>query len=240
MTPHPPTRPLRSLAAAALATVALTSYAQPSGASTSAAAPDPDRFSTTIDNPYLPMTPGTRLRYRTDDGTELDIVKVTYRTKVVQGVETVVVRDRAYVDGQLVEDTRDWYAQDRRGNVWYFGENTKEYENGEVVSTEGSWKAGRDGARAGIVMKAHPKVGDTYYQEWAPGVAEDQATVLRLDATATVPYGSFQDLLKTRDFTALEPAQVEHKFYARGIGPVLEKLVKGGSERLELVTVVRP
>ena len=182
------------------------------------------------------------MRYREtgDDGTGRDVVRVTHRTKRIQGVETVVVRDRAFIGGKLVEDTFDWYAQDRRGNVWYFGENTKEYENGRVVSTAGSWKAGRDGARAGIVMKAHPRVGDTYRQEFSPGVAEDRATVLSRDASATVPYGSFDHVLRTRDFTPLEPGVVENKFYARGVGSVLEKLVRGGHERVVLVSVTRP
>ena len=149
------------------------------------------------------------MRYREtgDDGRGRDVVRVTHRTKQIQGVETVVVRDRAFLGGELVEDTFDWYAQDRQGNVWYFGENTKEYENGRVVSTAGSWKAGRDGARAGIVMKAHPRVGATYYQEFSPGVAEDQATVLSRDAVCAVPYGSFSQVLKTRDFTAARAGQ---------------------------------
>ena len=200
---------------------------------------NPARFTTTIDNPYLPFVPGTRMVYRErgEDGPGRVVVKVTRRTKVVQGVTTVVVRDRAYSGGELVEDTRDWYAQDRRGNVWYFGENTKEYENGRVVSTAGSWKAGRDGARAGIVMLAHPRVGDRYYQEYAPGEAEDQGKVLRLDAERTVPHGTFDHLLVTRDFTALEPDVVERKFYAKGIGPILEKIVRGGRERLVLVKI---
>jgi len=201
--------------------------------------PEPARFTTAIDNPYLPFKPGTRMVYRerSDDGHGREVVTVTRRTKTVQGVETVVVRDRAFIAGELAEDTRDWYAQDRRGNVWYFGENTKEYEDGKVVSTEGSWRAGRDGARAGIVMPARPKVGDIYYQEYAPGEALDQATVLRLDAERTVPYGSFDELLVTKDFTELEPDVVEHKFYARGVGVVLEKLVRGGRERVALVKV---
>ena len=200
---------------------------------------DPARFSTTIDNPYLPFLPGTRMVYRErgDDGRGREVVTVTRRTKLVEGVETVVVRDRAFVAGELVEDTRDWYAQDRRGNVWYFGENTKEYEDGKVVSTDGSWRAGRDGARAGIVMPADPRVGQSYYQEYAPGEALDQATVLRLDGSRTVPYGSFDDLLVTKDFTELEPDVVERKFYAPGIGVVLEKLVRGGRERVALVKI---
>jgi hypothetical protein len=201
--------------------------------------PNPAHFTTTIDNPYLPFVPGTRMVYRERgaDGPGRVVVKVTRRTKVVQGVSTVVVRDRAYSGGELVEDTFDWYAQDRRGNVWYFGESTKEYEDGEVVSTDGSWKAGRDGARAGIVMLAHPRVGDRYYQEYAPGVAVDEGKVLRLDAERTVPYGTFDDLLVTRDLTALEPDVVERKFYAEGLGPILEKIVHGGRERLVLVTI---
>ena len=219
------------------------------GAAAAAAAPagpdlppahlDPARFSTTIDNPYLPLVPGTRMVYRErgDDGPGRIVVTVTRRTKTVQGVETVVVRDRAFIAGELVEDTRDWYAQDRRGNVWYFGENTKEYEDGKVVSTDGSWRAGRDGARAGIVMLARPRVGDSYYQEYAPGEALDQATVLRLDASRTVPYGTVDDLLVTRDFTELEPDLVERKFYAPGVGVVLEKLVRGGRERVVLLRV---
>ena len=204
-------------------------------AATASAAPAPGRFSTTIDNPYLPMKPGTRMVYRTTDGDEhgREVVRVTHRTRVVDGVTVRVVRDRAYVGGDLVEDTRDFYAQDRRGNVWYFGENTKTLENGTVTSTKGSWLAG-------VVMEAHPAVGDRYAQEDAPGVAEDRAKVLSLDAHATVPYGSFDGLLKTKDFSPLEPSVVEHKKYLRGVGSILEKEVRGGNERLALVRVVRP
>ncbi len=208
-------------------------------AATASAAPAPGRFSTTIDNPYLPMKPGTRMVYRTTDGDEhgREVVRVTHRTRVVDGVTVRVVRDRAYVGGDLVEDTRDFYAQDRRGNVWYFGENTKTLENGTVTSTKGSWLAGVNRAMPGIVMEAHPQVGDRYAQENAPGVAEDRAKVLSLDAHATVPYGSFDSLLKTRDFSPLEPSVVEHKKYLRGVGSILEKEVKGGQERLALVRV---
>ena len=237
-----PTRPI----ALALLTTALVAVAAGGASAARPAAPkgppNPAQVSTTIDNPYLPFVPGTRMVYREHgaDGRGREVVKVTHRTKTIQGVQTVVVRDRAYSGGELAEDTRDWYAQDRQGNVWYFGENTKEYENGKVVSTEGSWKAGVDGAKAGIVMEAHPKVGDTYSQEDAPGVAEDMATVLSLDASRTVPYGTFDNLLKTRDFSPLEPSVVERKFYAAGIGSVLEKTVKGPRERVVLVRVVRP
>jgi len=233
---------LRLAIAASAAVVVGTALAPATGVAAAVSAPDPTRFTTTIDNPFLPLVPGTVMRYREtgDDGTGRVVVRVTHRTKRIQGVRTVVVRDRAFLGDDLVEDTFDWYAQDRRGNIWYFGENTKEYENGRVVSTAGSWKAGRDGARAGIVMKAHPRVGATYYQEFSPGVAEDQATVLSRDLCVRVPYGSFSHVLKTKDFTALEPGIVEHKFYARGVGSVLEKLVRGGRERLVLVAVERP
>lgn len=198
------------------------------------------RFTTQIDNAYLPFVPGTRMVYRVVDGDEhgREVVRVTHRTRLVDGVRVRVVRDRAFDGaGRLVEDTRDFYAQDHAGNVWYFGERTATVRNGTVVSTEGSWLAGRHGAKPGIVMEAHPRIGDEYAQEDAPGVAEDRARVLRLDATRTVPYGTFHHLLVTKDFSPLEPAVVEHKFYAKGVGSILEKEVKGGQERLRLVRV---
>jgi hypothetical protein len=231
----------KGLTPAIAAAVLLGTAALPAAAA-GRTTPGPAHFSTTIDNPFLPFLPGTRMVYRSTDAGETgrEVVRVTTRTRLVDGVRVRVVRDRAYAGGQLVEDTRDFYAQDRRGNVWYFGENTKTLENGTVTSTKGSWLAGRNGADAGIVMEAHPKVGDTYSQEDAPGVAEDRAKVLSLDAAATVPYGSFTGLLKTKDFSPLEPAVVEHKFFLRGVGSVLEKEVRGGNERLALVKVVRP
>jgi hypothetical protein len=206
------------------------------------ARPPADQFSTRIDNPLLPNVPGTRMIYRSTDAGRVgrEVVRVTHQTVVVDGVRVRVVRDRASVGGKLVEDTRDFLAQDSRGNVWYFGEDTKTLKNGKVTSTAGSWQAGRDGARPGIVMEAHPKVGDRYAQEVAPGVAQDRAKVLNLDASASVAAGMFTGLLKTKDFSPLEPSVVEHKFYLRGVGSVLEEEVRGGTERLELVRVVRP
>jgi hypothetical protein len=206
------------------------------------AAPHPGDFVRTIDNPWYPLRPGSTYRYRGhDEGTPVaDVLHVTHRVKRIQGVPTTVVRDRVITHGRVIEDTRDFYAQDVHGTVWYFGENTKTLRNGKVTSTKGSWAAGRDGASAGIVMEAHPKVGDTYSQEDAPGVAEDRGKVLSLDAAATVPYGTFTGLLKTKDFSPLEPAVVEHKFFLRGVGSILEKEVRGGTERLALVKVVRP
>ncbi|MGI5347918.1 hypothetical protein ACQEU8_06935 [Streptomyces sp. CA-250714] len=203
---------------------------------------DPADFVKKIDNPYLPLAPGTKLHYKgvTKDGPQEDLVEVTHRTKKILGVRTVVVRDTATERGKVVEVTDDWYAQDRKGNVWYFGEDSKTIKNGKVTSTEGSWEAGRKGARPGIVMKAHPKPGDKYRQEHAKGVAEDRAEVLSTDARVSVPYGTFRDVLKTKDDSPLEPELVENKFYAKGVGSVREVAVKGEKDELELVKVDKP
>jgi hypothetical protein len=189
---------------------------------------DPADFTTTIDNEYFPMEPGTIFLYR--GGTERDRMTVTSDTKKVMGVECVVVDDRAWQGDKLVEQTYDWFAQDKEGNVWYFGEDTKEYENGKVTSTKGSWEAGVDGAKPGIIMQADPKVGESYRQEYYEGEAEDMAKVLSLNESLTVPYGSFDDVLVTKEWTPLEPSYHEHKYYARGVGQVY-----GGG--LELVDV---
>ncbi|WP_431042688.1 hypothetical protein ACQUSR_12710 [Streptomyces sp. P1-3] len=205
--------------------------------------PDPADFVAKIDNPYLPLAPGTTFRYQGvgDEGQkEEGVVEVTRQTKEILGVRTTVVRDTVREDGEVVEDTFDWYAQDRDGNVWYFGEASKDLEGGKVVSTEGSWQAGKDGAEPGIVMEAHPKAGDVYRQEHAKGVAEDMGEVLGLDEEVTVAYGKFDRVLKTKDFTPLEPDVVEHKFYARGVGLVREEAAEGGKGHLELVEVTRP
>ena len=138
-------------------------------------------------------------------------------------------------DGALVEDTLDWYAQDANGNIWYLGEDTKEYENSKVTSTEGSWQAGVDGAQPGILLPARPTPGLAYRQEYYKGQAEDTAQVLSLDKRAKVPFGAFGDLLVTKDFTPLQPELLEHKFYAPGVGPVLVLTVKGGASREELL-----
>ena len=194
---------------------------------------DPADFGTEIDNPWWPMRPGSKWTYR--EGPQQVVVTVLDRTRDVNGIEARVVHDVVTEDGELVEDTYDWYAQDDDGNIWYLGEDTKEFENGKVVSTEGSWEAGVDGAQAGILVPAEPKVGMTYRQEYLEGEAEDAAEVLSLDARARVPFGSFDGLLKTKDYTPLEPALLEHKYYARDVGPVLAVTVRGGSGREELI-----
>jgi hypothetical protein len=199
----------------------------------------PGDFTTRIDNPYLPMRPGSRWVYReTDsDGTvQRVVVKVTRRTRrIANGVTARVVRDTVTERGRLVEDTSDWFAQDRAGNVWYLGEDTTEYEGGRPVSKEGSWEAGVDGAGPGIVMLARPRPGRSYRQERFPGEAEDRARVLSLDDRAEVPAGHFTGVLTTKDWNPLEPRVLEYKLYARGVGLVLAVHVSGGSGREELL-----
>ena len=141
------------------------------------------------------------------------------------------------VDGELAEETFDWYAQDNDGNVWYFGEDSKEYEEGEVVSTEGSWEAGVDGAKPGIIMKANPQIGDSYRQEHYPGEAEDLGEVIRLNESASVPRGSYDGVLVIQEWSPLEPDVIEHVYYAPGIGVILEEVVEGGARRVELAKI---
>ena len=206
---------------------------------------DPGRFTTQIDNRYWPMKPGSRWLLReTDKGGDAQRVEITVtdQTKTIMGIEARVVHDKVTnaKDGSLVEDTYDWYAQDDKGNIWYLGEDTKEYENGKVSSAEGSWQAGVDGAQPGILLPAAPSPGLSYRQEYYEGQAEDAAQVLSVDKQAKVPFGSFQDLLLTKDFTPLQPELLEHKYYAQGVGPVLALDVKGGQSREVLLHYQAP
>jgi hypothetical protein len=191
-------------------------------------------FVSRVDHPYWPMAPGNRWVYR--EGTQRVVVTVTDRTKRIEGIPATVVHDVVTEDGELVENTWDWYAQDKNGDLWYLGEQTKEYEHGKVRSTEGSWEAGVDGAEAGIALPATPEVGMAYRQEYLSGEAEDEAEILAVDERAKVPFGAFDHVVMTKDFTRLEPDLVEHKYYARGVGPVLTVTVSGGSDREELVS----
>ena len=193
---------------------------------------DPADFVSVIDNPYLPLQPGTTLVYENPGNDAFGTFIVTRDTKVIDGVTCTVIHDIAYEDGEVTEDTFDYHAQDKFGNVWYFGEDTKEIEDGKVVSTEGSWRAGVDGAEPGIIMEAHPHVGDTYKQENAPGTAEDTAQVISFNGAADVPYGMFSDLLDTKEFSPLEPGVVEHKLYGLGIGVLDAEENTGDFERL--------
>jgi hypothetical protein len=204
---------------------------------------DPANFSTTITNRYWPMKPGTRWVSReTDPGgaNRRVTVTVTNRTKKLAiGVTARLVRDTVTEDGKLVEDTIDLYAQDRQGNIWYLGEDTKEYENGKFVSAAGSFEAGIDGAQPGIVVPAQPKPGLRYRQEYYAGQAEDRAEVVALGQQAQAPAGHYQGVLMTRELNPLEPTHAEYKFYAPGVGPVLAIGVSGSSDREELLRVGR-
>jgi hypothetical protein len=205
---------------------------------------EPGNFVKKVNNPYFPLIPGKTFTYKNTiveggDTTIQDIsVCVTSDIKLILGVECTVVHDVVKEGGRLAEDTFDWYAQDKEGNVWYFGEDTKAFEGGEV-STEGSWEGGLDGAEPGIIMHANPaaQFGKAYYQEFFKGQAEDQAINLDTTSTAIVPYGTFTNCLRTREFTALEPGVTELKYYARGLGLVLTETVEGGNEREVLLKV---
>jgi hypothetical protein len=203
--------------------------------------PDPASFTTKIDNPYWPMRPGSRWVYREhEDGvTQRNVVTVTHRTRKLAGVTTRVVHDVVTQRGRLVEDTLDYYAQDHDGTVWYFGERTAEYSKSGKKSTAGSWLAGVHGAEAGIAVPGHPQIGMAYRQEYLKGVAEDEGRVLSLDEQVEVPYGHWRRTLMTKDFTRLEPRELEHKFYARGVGPVLTLGISGSIGRDELISFRR-
>ncbi len=203
--------------------------------------PPPGQFVATIDNRYLPLAPGTKWIYR--GGTHAEeriVVRVLHRTKQIEGITATVVRDTVTADRELAEDTFDWFAQDRRGNVWYLGEATKEYEDGEVVSTEGSWETGVDGAKAGIAMLGHPRVGTRYWQEFLQGEAMDIGQVLDLALKVAGPAGHFRHVLMTKDATPLEPAVLELKFYAPRIGVVRELDLNPEQGSADLIRMVKP
>jgi hypothetical protein len=199
---------------------------------------NPENFIGTITNTYFPLDPGNIYTYsgETPDGTETVVVTVLSETKQVAGVNCTVVRDVVSLDGVIIEDTYDWYAQDNEGNVWYFGEDVSNYENGEFQDKEGSFEAGVDGALPGIVMLANPVQEMPYRQEYSFNVAEDWGKVVAMGLTVTTPYGTFNDCIKTEDWNALEPdAPLEYKYYAPGIGNVKEEIADG-SEVIELIS----
>ena len=201
---------------------------------------DPANFVATVDNPYFPLPVGTTFQFEgTADGTpQTDDVVVTNRAKTVLGVHCTVAEDTVSDDGNAIERTYDWYAQDKQGNVWYMGEDSFEKgDRGRFVKAKDSWEAGVDGAQAGIIMPADPKPGDVYRQEfYEPGGALDQARVLRVNEHADVRYGSFDNVLVTEEWSPVEP-QLEQKSYAAGVGELEEHLTAGGNEQFELVRV---
>lgn len=194
---------------------------------------DPAKFVAVVDNPFYPLTPGVQYEYQ--NGDEHVTTIVTSDRKVVLGVSCVVVHDTSMVNGQLVEDTYDWFAQDRDGNVWYMGEDTTQLANGKVTGHDGSWEGGIDNAKPGIVMPAMRTLNQPYRQEYRPCEAEDQGQVLATDATATVPAGSFSGCVETKDFSALEPDVIENKFYCPNVGLVLTVDTSNG-QREELLS----
>ena len=248
----PSLAPVVSAAATSSPTGAASESASPRNAGSPTVAPssqsatpapsgsiDPANFVATIDNPWFPLKPGSVWTYRgvKDGEPSFDVVTVTGKTKVIQGVTCVVVSDRLKLSGVLEETTLDYYAQDLAGNVWYFGEDTAELDkNGKVTSREGSWMSGVDGAHAGVFMEATPTVGKDILQEYLKGHAEDHFAVIDLNAKVTVPYGSFSNALETKEWTPLEPDVLDHKFYVQGVGEVREVAVKGPKEELVLIS----
>jgi hypothetical protein len=201
---------------------------------------DPGNFVSRIDNEFFPLTPGTTFTYQgeSEGAPTRDVMTVARVTRDILGVNATIVHHLSYENGVLIEDTLDWFAQDKDGNVWYFGEDTKELdENGNVISTEGSWEAGVNGAEPGIVMLANPKKGSRYQQEFATGVAEDMAQVIGFEDSLCVSYGCFENVLATKEWSPLEKGVVEQKYYAKGVGFIFGNMVKGGNEQSELVQV---
>jgi hypothetical protein len=222
--------------------VALSGTACGSREEASPARTRPAQFVSRVDNPWFPLAPGATFVYRgvKDGEPARDIVTVTHKTTLIDGVRCLAVDDRLYVGGHLGERTTDWYAQDAMGTVWYFGEATAELdESGRVTSTEGSWRSGVDGAHAGILMPAQPRVGRSFRQEYYKGQAEDHFQVLSTSASVRVPYTSSTHALLTKEWTPLEPDVLDHKLYVRGIGLVKEETIKGGNERAVLISLRR-
>jgi hypothetical protein len=216
---------------------------KPAPTSLSAAPAVPARFAAAVDNPWFPLKPGTTLVYRgvKDGKPSRDVFAVTRATKVIRGVRCTVVSDRLYLRGKLGERTSDYYAQDMAGNVWYFGEDTAELDpSGKVTTTEGTWRAGVNGARPGIFMPADPRPGQSGQQEFYKGQAEDHFRVVSLSAPVKTPGASSTRGLLTEEWTPLEPGVLDHKLYVRGVGTALEQTVKGGDERNTLESVRRP
>jgi hypothetical protein len=210
------------LALAVLATAASVAAAQMPPAST---------FSARVTNPWFPLRPGTRYVYTgvKDGKPTRDVVTVTHSVVTIDGIPSVAVHDRLYAAGRLGERTTDWYSQDAKGNVWYLGETTAELDaHGRVTTTEGTWRSGVGGAKAGIFMPADPRIGQAGVQEHKPGVAEDHFRVI----------GRFgNNAVLTEEWTPLEPGVLDHKLYVRGVGTVLEQTERGGDERNELVSM---
>ena len=188
------------------------------------------KHSSLITNSWFPLARGSVYVYdgQKDGKQARDVMTVTGRTKNIAGIRAAVISDRLSLNGVLAERTTDWYAQDRRGTVWYLGERTAELNaKGKVTSTEGSFLNGRDGAKGGIFMPANPQVGQTFQQESFKGQAEDHFRILDLAASISTPAVSSNNAMLTEETTPLEPGIVDHKYYVQGIGTVMEQQVAG-------------
>ena len=204
-------------------------------ASPKAAPTDASAYASAIDNPWFPMQPGTTLVYKgtLDDRRADREFEVTTKTKVIAGIICIVAEDRVNLGGKPSEKTIAYYAQDKDGNVWYFGEESQELDKqGKVIKSEG-WLAGTDGATPNLLMYAHPEVGDRFEHAYTGGITE----VLKLAAPVDVPYGSFKDALQIKDWNPAEVDVLSHKFYLKGVGEARDTDVKGQSEEIELVKV---
>jgi hypothetical protein len=222
--------------AIAAGSAGLASSASGSSSPSVASKIDPADFTSKVDNPFLPWKPGTHFHYKASQPGTRNPVAVTHRTTKIAGVKCVVVRDIVTHNGTPVERSLDWYAQDKHGNVWYFGEASSVFKHGHFAhNASDSWKTGVHGATPGILMEAHPRKGDVYRQEQAPN-SKDRAKVLGYVDTMTVPFGTFHHVLETKEFTPLEPS-IDHDFYARGIGEIQEINVKGGEGKTKLVSI---
>ena len=228
---------MRRLTLVAIIPLLIGSAALATSGARAPSAVDPDDFVRHVTNPFLPLQPGTVFVYRGTSGGEgfTDRVRVMHRTRTILGIRATVVRDVVRHGATVLESTADWFAQNRAGNVWYFGERTRSYEDGRV-STEGSWEAGVDGAQPGIVMPADPEAAAGYRQEHSEDEAEDQAWILHRGGSIR----RWDHVLATLEWTPLEPKVFERKWYARGIGFVRSVAVAGEQEVLELVSVHRP
>lgn len=221
------------------ALVAATALVVTATATPAQSALQPRDFVRRVDNPWFPLRPGATFVYRgVENGKPMrDVVHVTGQTKLIAGVRCTAVSDRLFLAGTLAERTTDFYAQDRSGTVWYFGEDTAELDaNGHVTSTEGTWQTGRDGAQAGVFMPAHPRVGQAFRQEYLKGHAEDHFQVVSLKASVTTPDVSSRTALLTKEWSPLEPGILDHKLYVRGVGLVAERTIRGGTDHDALVS----
>jgi hypothetical protein len=229
----------RVLALAAILLTGLFAWA-PGGGELAVAAVNPADFSAPVANPYFPLKVGTVFVYRGTEGPDrlVEHLRVTGHTEVIQGVTTTVISDVLYANGRLQEKTTDWYADDNGGTTWYFGEDTALYNHqGHVTGREGSWRAGVNGGVAGIIMPANPKPTDAYRQEFLAGHAEDQAWIVGRHGRLRTPVGRLHNVVRSYEWTRLEPNVVSLKLYAPHLGIVAERDVVGGEESLKLVAV---